>query len=448
MTGAKETENRYLVQFRREFDDLARSGPAWLRELRESAMRRFLELDFPTTRQEDWKYTNISAIANSAFRLAISGDAIEFDVEAVRRLLPGSAGAVRLVFIDGHLSNALSSEVTPGGARAGSIAAFIGSSESSVEAHLARLADYSNHAFTALNTAVVTDGAFIEIPNGAVIDAPIYVVYISTGTGAAATVSHPRSLIIAGHHSQASILEAYIGLGEGRYFTNAVTEIVLGDGAVVAHTKLQQESATSFHIGSLYVSQGRDSSFNSNSIASGGSLVRNDITVVLDGEGADSELNGLYIEKYDQHVDNHTLIDHARPHGSSRENYKGILDGRSTGVFNGSIVVRKDAQKTDARQSNKNLLLSPDAEINTKPQLEILADDVKCSHGATIGHIDQEAIFYMRSRGIDESAARSLMMYAFCNEILERIKPAEVRELASRAVFGRITGGRGISEDL
>jgi len=401
-----------------------------------------------------------------------TGGADAIDIEAARRLLPGGDGAVRLLFVDGHFNRALSSENPPGGAKAGSIAASIGCVEGSVAAHLARSVDYSNHAFTALNTAFLSDGAFIEIASGAVIDVPIYVVYVSTGTGAAASVSHPRSLIVAGHHSQAAIVELYIdrsaecgmpsGGGEekdadlgdreggrksgGRYFTNAVTEIVVGDGAVVSHTNLQQESAAALHIGGLYASLGRDSSFNSNSIALGGTLVRNDISVVLGGEGVDCELNGLYIEKDAQHVDNHTLIDHARPHGSSRENYKGILDGRSTGVFNGSIVVRKDAQKTDARQSNKNLLLSADAEINTKPQLEILADDVKCSHGATIGHIDQEAIFYMRSRGIDEPAARSLMMYAFCNEILERIKPAEVRELMTRQVFNRITGGRWMSE--
>jgi len=446
MTGAKETQSKYLKDLRQEFDGLARTGPEWLREIRESAMRRFLELDFPTTRQEDWKYTNVSAIANGGFRLATGGEGTEFDIEAARQLLPGGGDAVRLVFVDGHFSKALSSENPPGGAKAGSIGALIGCVDGSVEAHLGRSADCSNHAFTALNTAFVTDGAFIEIANGAVIDVPIYIVYVSTGTRAAESVSHPRSLIIAGHHSQGTIVEQYIGLGSGRYFTNAVTESVVGDGAVIGYTKLQQESAAALHVGSLYVRQGRDSSFSSNSTAIGGDLVRNDITIILDGEGADCELNGLYIERDAQHVDNHTLIDHARPHGSSRENYKGILAGRSTGVFNGSIVVRKDAQKTDAKQSNKNLLLSPDAEINTKPQLEILADDVKCSHGATIGHIDQEAIFYMRSRGIDEAAARSLMMYAFCNEIMERIKPAEVREVLTREVFNRVTGGRWMSE--
>src|SRR5215467_1540680 len=209
MMGVKETENKYLVQYRREYEGLARTGPEWLREIRESAMRRFLELDFPTTRQEDWKYTNVSAIANGGFRLA-TGGAGAIDIEAARQLLPGGGDAVRLVFVDGHFSKALSSENLPGGAKAGSIAAFIGCVDGSAEAHLARTADYSNHAFTALNTAFVTDGAFIEIESGAVIDVPIFIVYISTGTGAAEAVSHPRSLIIAGHHSQATIVEQYI----------------------------------------------------------------------------------------------------------------------------------------------------------------------------------------------------------------------------------------------
>jgi Fe-S cluster assembly protein SufD len=317
-----------------------------------------------------------------------------------------------------------------------------------VEATLGRTADYTSNAFTALNTAFLVDGAFVEIASGAIVETPLHLVYISTGGSAKETVSHPRTMILAGDNSQGAVVEHYVALDSGKYFTNAVSEVVAGDGAVLSHTKLQQESAAAYHIGSLYVRQGRNSSFNSHSIAIGGTLVRNDITVVLDGEGAECELNGLYVENEAQHVDNHTLIDHARPHGSSRENYKGILDGRSTGVFNGSIVVRKDAQKTDARQSNKNLLLSRDAEINTKPQLEILADDVKCSHGATIGHIDQDAIFYMRSRGIDESTARSLMMYAFCNEIIERVKCAEIRELIGKAVFARIAGAPASSEDL
>jgi Fe-S cluster assembly protein SufD len=447
MIGAKETQNRYSTEFEREFRETAAAGPAWLQGIRKAAIQKFAELDFPTTRQEDWKYTNVSPIANTAFRLA-GDDASQVAVEAARQLLPASETAARLVFVDGRFSKALSSETASGGTvRSGSIAEFIRSGETAVETQLARSAEYSNHAFTALNTAFLADGAFVEIPGGAVIESPIYLLYISSG-GLPETVTHPRCLIIAGHHSQAAIIEEYIGLGSSRYFTNAVTEIIMGDGSVIDHSKLQREQDAAFHIASLHVRQSRGSSFNSHSIALGGGLVRNDINVVLDGEGAECQLDGLYVENGNQHIDNHTLIDHAKPHGSSRENYKGILDGKTSGVFNGSIVVRKDAQKTDARQSNKNLLLSRDAEINTKPQLEILADDVKCSHGATIGHIDQEAIFYMRSRGIDESAARSLMMYAFCNEIIDRIKPEAIRDLIGKAVFARITGGRGMSEDL
>src|SRR5262245_23290667 len=386
MIGAKETQNRYVKQVEREFEGVAAAGPVWLREIHESAMRRFLELDFPTTRQEAWKYTNVSAIANSGFSLAAAA-ASDADIEAARGILPGGESAARLVFIDGRYSKALSSEGAPGEARFGSLAELIRSAVPAVVANLGRSADYSDHAFTALNTAFLADGAFVEIPGGAVIEAPIYLVYISTGARGREMVCHPRNLIIAGNNSQSAIAEQYIGLGDGSYFTNSVTEIIAADGAVVDHSKLQQESGSAFHVAGLYARQGRDSSLKSYSIALGGALVRNDINVVLDGEGADCQLDGLYIQDEDQHVDNHTLIDHARPHGSSRETYKGILAGRSSGVFNGSIVVRKDAQKTDARQSNKNLLLSRDAEINTKPQLEILADDVKCSHGATIGHI-------------------------------------------------------------
>jgi len=447
MVRAKETQNNYLTEFELKFSKTGVTGPSWLSEIRKAAIQKFAELDFPTTRQEDWKYTNISAIANAAFQLA-AGLGIGVDLEPARQYLYGGEDAARLVFVDGQFSKALSSEKAEGhSVRIGSLAEFIRSAETPIETQLARTADYGNNAFTALNTAFLADGAFVEIAAGALVEAPIYLVHISTG-GPLETVAHPRNLILAGHHSQATIVEQYIGLGASRYFTNAVTEIITGDGAVLDHSKLQQESDAAFHIASLHVRQGRGSTFRSNSIALGGVLVRNDINVVLDGEGAECQLDGLYIENGAQHVDNHTLIDHARPHGSSRETYKGILDGKSTGVFNGSIVVRKDAQKTDARQSNKNLLLSRDAEINTKPQLEILADDVKCSHGATIGHIDQEAIFYMRSRGIDQTTARSLMMYAFCNEIIERIKPAEIQVLISKAVFARITGGQGLSEDL
>jgi Fe-S cluster assembly protein SufD len=500
MTGAKETQNRYLIEFQREFQGFGEAGaeapasnvagqgvarhgvagqgvagqgvagqgltgqgltgqgmarqgmagqrgPTWLQEIRETAIRRFAELDFPTTKQEDWKYTNVSPIAGTAFELAGRGGS-RIDIDAARQLLAASEEGLRLVFVDGQFNKALSSEKPPNGVRIGSIAELFRSAESVIEGQLGRTADFSNNAFTALNTAFVVDGAFVEISSGTVVESPLYLVYIATGGGAQQSVCHPRNMIIAGDNSQATVVERYVSLEPGRYFTNAVTEIIARDGAVVDHVKLQQEAPAAFHVASLHVRQSRDSSFKSYSITLGGTLVRNDINVVLDGEGAECELDGLYIENEAQHVDNHTLIDHARPHGSSRETYKGILDGKSTGVFNGSIVVRKDAQKTDARQSNKNLLLSRDAEINTKPQLEILADDVKCSHGATIGHIDQEAIFYMRSRGIDQSAARSLMMYAFCNEILERIKHAETRDLVSKAVFGRITGGRGISEDL
>jgi len=253
-----------------------------------------------------------------------------------------------------------------------------------------------------------------------------------------ATVSHPRNLILAGDDSQTMIVESYIGLNNALYFTNAVTEIVAGENAVVAHYKLQRESEEAFHISTVQASLNHSSNFSSHSIDLGGALVRNDVNAVLDGKGIECTLDGLYMVAGRQHVDNHTRIDHVKPHCSSRELYKGVLGGRSKGVFNGKIYVHKDAQKTDAKQTNKNLLLSEDAVINTKPQLEIYADDVKCTHGTTIGQLDQEAIFYLRSRGIDLEAARGLLTYAFASEMIGRIKVEPVRAQLEHLLLARL----------
>jgi Fe-S cluster assembly protein SufD len=304
---------------------------------------------------------------------------------------------------------------------AGSLAGALRSDAKLVEPHLARYARFEQNAFTALNTAFAEDGAFVYLPDGTSLKGPIHLLLLSTVPGEA-TVSHPRNLIVVGANSQVSLIESYVGLEGGAYFTNAVTEISAGERSVIEHTKLEREGREGFHIATLDVHQGRGSSFVSSSIATGGALVRNDINVLFNGEGGDCTLNGLYVTGGDQHIDNHTSIDHAKPHCTSRELYKGILDGKSRGVFNGKIIVRKDAQKTNAHQTNKNLLLSQHALVNTKPQLEILADDVKCSHGATIGQLDEEALFYLRTRGIGSEAARNLLTYAFASDIVSRIK--------------------------
>jgi len=307
-----------------------------------------------------------------------------------------------------------------------------------IEAHLARYADYRNQPFVALNTANFEDGLFIQIPKGAVIEKPIILRHASSANGQP-TATHPRNLILAGPDSQATIIEEYTGTGA--YFTNAVTEVVAGDHAVIDHYKLQTESPEAYHVSTLQVQLGRDTNFRSHAINLGGALVRNDINSVL-SEGTECTLNGLYLTAGDQHIDNHTTIDHAKPHAASHELYKGILDGKSSAVFNGKILVRKDAQKTDAKQTNKNLVLSEDAMINTKPELQILADDVRCTHGATIGQLDAEGIFYLQSRGIGREEARNLLIYAFARDIIDRVKVASLRDQLEELLLEKLHGLR------
>jgi Fe-S cluster assembly protein SufD len=437
MTAIKETEGAYLSSFIQNEQRLAASGPAWVHRIRQAALESFAELGFPTTHQEDWKHTSVAPIASAPFEPALYEftDAI---AERIERLPLAHLGCSRLVFVNGHYCRKLSSpETLPKGVKAGSLAAALADGSTALEEHLARYADYRTHSFVALNTAFLEDGAYIEIPKGLVLGKPIYLLFVSDPADQA-TVSHPRNLVIAGQASQVAVIEGYVGLGEEVYFTNAVTEVVASGGAVVDYYKVQQESAPSFHVARLQVHQARSSNVTTHALALGGSLDREEVVTVLDGEGAEALLNGLYVITGQQHVDNHTTIDHAKPHCNSRELYKGLLEGKSTGVFNGKIIVRKDAQKTDSKQSNKNLLLSEDAVVNTKPQLEIFADDVKCTHGATIGQIDAEAIFYLRSRGIAHQEARNLLTYAFANEILERIKYGPLRERLSAGLFARL----------
>jgi len=312
-----------------------------------------------------------------------------------------------------------------------------GAGDEAAAGQLARIAPFDQHAFVALNTAFLDDGAYLKLPAGAIVPQPIHVLFITT-SAAGRPVTHPRVLIVLEPNSQASVVETYAGDPDAAYFTNAVTEIVLGENAVLHHCKVQHESAAAYHIGSMQVRAGRSSTCASHSISLGGALVRNDIVAVLNGEGAECTLNGLYLADGQRLVDNHTTIDHAQPHCASREVYKGILADRARGVFNGKIVVRPDAQKTDAKQTNRALLLSADALINTKPQLEIFANDVKCTHGAAVGQLDDEAVFYLRSRGLGEAAARQLLIHAFAAEVLDRlsIEPirARVEETLRRAV--------------
>jgi Fe-S cluster assembly protein SufD len=439
MMRVKQTSGIYLTNFAELERRLARDGHPWLDQLRRAAIEKYARIGLPTTKLEEWKYTNVAPIAKVRFQTA-SYELGRLSAEKLGHLPVASIseGCSRMVFVNGHYSQQLSSLDLPEAVKAISLAEAIKSQLPAVRAHLARHASYENHAFVALNTAFIEDGAYLEIPSGLILEKPLYLLFISIA-GEQATLSHPRSLIVVGSNSQVKIIEGYVGYGSGVYFTNAVTEIIAGENAVVEHCKLQDEGEAAFHIATVQLHQERSSNLIQHSISLGGSLVRNDVSALLDGEGAECTLNGLYLTAGNQHVDNHTVIVHAKPYGTSRELYKGILGGRSTAIFNGSIIVRKGAQRTDARQVNKNLLLSEDAAINSKPQLEINADDVKCSHGTTIGQIERDSLFYLRARGISCEDARNILTYAFANEVLSQMKISQVRSKLEEILFERLS---------
>jgi Fe-S cluster assembly protein SufD len=434
MTDVMEQKDVYLASFSRLEKSGADNGRSSIHRLRQAAIDHFAEVGFPTLRDEEWRFTNVAPLTRIAFQPApyrLDG----LTAEKVRQLTFGVGEGRRLVFVNGHFSRELSGlQRLPKGVVAASLADILDTHPEWVEPYLAHHARYDQNPFTALNTAFLLDGAFVSIPKGVVVAEPIQLVFLATPTAEPA-VAHPRTLIVAGANSQAAIVETYAALDEGVYFTNGVTEIVLGENAIIDHSKVQRESKEAFHIATQQVHQDRGSNLTSHSVTLGGGLVRNDVNVVLDAEGCECTLNGLYLGHGRQHIDNHTRIDHARPRCASHELYKGILDGKAHGVFNGKIFVHQDAQKTDAKQTNKTLLLSEDAVINSKPQLEIYADDVKCTHGATIGQLDEEAVFYLRSRGIGREAARSLLTYAFANDIISRIKVEPIRAGLERALL-------------
>ena len=426
-----ERLGNYLEVFG-ELEKRTAEPPTWLRSLREGAFVRFCEIGFPTTKDEDWRFTNLSAISQTQFQLA--RDAYEPIVPTTLQpvLVPGAA--CRLVFVNGRFVSALSDlESLPAGVKVSSLADEIARNSSAVEPHLGRYPNVERDAFGALNTAFFEDGAFVYLPRRTVLEAPISLLFISV-PGGEPSMAHPRNLIIAEENSQASIVEDYISLGDGAFFSNVVTELIAGDNAVISHYLIEREDIRALNVSTLFTLQGRSSYVASHSVLVGGALVRNNVHPVLAGEGAECLINGLFIGKGRQHLDNYMLVEHASPHCSSRQFYNGILDDHAHGVFHGRIIVHQDAQKTDAKQTNRNLLLSDNAQIDTKPQLEIYADDVKCTHGATIGQVEEEALFYLRSRGVDEASARALLLYAFASECLDRMSCAPVREYLQKQV--------------
>ncbi len=413
-----------------------------LHAIRRAAFSQFLAKGFPTTRDEEWRFTNVLPIAKSRFAPAAAHMSPPLAKSDIERFALGGLNARRLVFVNGVYSPPLSSLApVPGGAIVSNLGAAIKSHPDNVDKHLTRYAHFDENAFTSLNTAFLRDGAFIYIPDNTIVEEPVHIVFISTDKPDGC-IAHPRNLFVIGKNSQVSVLESYVSVSRTPYFTNAVSEMVLDENAVVEHDKLQDESETAFHVGTIHVHQRSRSNFTSNSISLGGGLVRNNVTVVLDGEGCESTLNGLSLGMHQQLVDNHTTIDHAKPHCNSHELYKSILDGKSRGVFNGKIFVRKDAQKTDAKQTNKTLLLSDDATIDTKPQLEIFADDVKCTHGATVGQLDEEQVFYLRSRGLSNNEARDILTFAFASDVVHRVHSELLREQLDAMIQSRLRKGR------
>jgi Fe-S cluster assembly protein SufD len=420
----REYEETYLAAFA----GANLPGGVRLGRTRQAAIERFGALGFPTTHNEAWKYTNLAPFLKTPYRPAPGSG---FVIAESRVASPGSP---RLIFVNGRFVPEVSSPVALAGLKISSLREALAGG--AIEERIGSVAAFDKNALVALNTAMFQDGALVEIADGAALEAPVELLFVSVADGTP-VVAFPRTLIVAGRDSQAQIVETYSGAD--RCFTNAVTEVLVADGAVIEHYKLQEESEAALHFGMLAVCQGASSSFFSHNIAFGGALARNEIAVILDGAGADCNLNGLYVTGGRQHIDNYTTLDHAQPHTTSHELYKGVLDGSSQAVFHGRIIVRPEAQKTDAIQRNKNLLLSDGAVINTKPQLEIYADDVKCTHGATVGQVDADAIFYLRSRGIPLEEARKLLTYAFTSEVIGAMKLESVRKWLGGRLFERLS---------
>jgi Fe-S cluster assembly protein SufD len=416
----------------------AAPGPQWLAPLRAAGIESFAAQGFPTLDDEDWRFTNVAPLARLGFQPAapVAANGAESQVIA-ESVFAGLAGH-RLVFVNGFFVPALSRlPAASAGVRIESLAAALARDSGLIAQHLGKYAHIEQNTFAALNQAFFSDGAFILVPPGAEIAEPVQLIYISSAQEAGAAIQ-PRNLIIAGANSRFTVVESYLSSSKVPYFTNAVTEILAGDNAHIEHVKLQDEAAAAFHIATIAGEFGRSSQVTVHSFALGGKLSRNNIRAKLAGEGLECILNGLYLTRDEQLADHHMIVEHAQPHCASHEYFNGILDDKSRGVFHGRIYVHPEAQKTDAKQTNKNLLLSDNACADTKPQLEIYADDVKCTHGATVGQLNPESVFYLRSRGMCQETARRMLIHAFAGEIIERIQCGPAREVINRLVWDRL----------
>jgi Fe-S cluster assembly protein SufD len=429
-----EAQDLYLARFEQFLSSRAGTDPQWLTTIRRDAADSFGRLGFPTTRDEEWRFTSVAPITETAFQPAETAAATRAELRPflVRRL-----HCTLLVFVNGRFAPDLSSRAAlPANSVVGSLGETLASDPGLVDPYFTRCAKHDGQAFAALNTAFAEDGAFIHVPAGAVVQDPIHVLYFTTSQ--APVVTHPRTILVVGDHSQVKIVEQYAGAAGDRYFTNAVTEIVGGEQSNVRHYRVQRESLAAHHVSNTAIYLERGAVFTQQSFTLGGALVRNDVSALLDAQHVECTLNGLYLASGRRVVDNHTAIDHARPNCASHEVYKGMLDDHARGVFNGKIFVRQDAQKTDAKQTNQVLLLSDEATIDTKPQLEIFADDVKCTHGATVGQLDEDMMFYLRARGIGKAQARAMLIHAFASDIIDRVSLEPLRESLEETLLGQL----------
>lgn len=409
--------------------------PAWVSELRVEAFENFRALGLPTVKHEEWRWTNLKRIADTDF---VPAEFAEVSEDQLAPYLIEGADEIRLVFVNGHYADKLSKvPAIPDGLVIQPVSRVLGSDEG-LQVKLARFAE-PTQPFTALNTALFVDGAYIRAGNSLTVETPIHVIYVSTDSDTPA-VSSPRTLVLAGESSELRVVESFVGLGDKPRFVNAVTEIVAKGNAQVRHVKLLRESEATSHVSWNELNVERDANVTSNSINLDAGLARNDVHAVLTAEGANCTLNGLVLGRDSQHFDNHIVVDHVRPHGTSNQLYRAVVDDKSRSVFAGKVIVRQGANGTDAQQQNNNLLLSDDAKVDTKPQLEIYTDDVKCSHGATSGQLDPEAIFFLRCRGIDEKHSRNLLTYAFANDVIEHIKIDPVRLALEKIMTERFAG--------
>ncbi|MCZ6916152.1 MAG: Fe-S cluster assembly protein SufD [Gemmatimonadetes bacterium] len=438
MTATRTSDGTaHFVDRHKEFSANGAGGtPEWLKHLREVAIERFAEQGFPTTRQEEWRLTSVKRIAEHPFALPHAADTMTPD-QLTPFLLP-SEEPVRLVFVNGIFVPGLSHTASlPAGVQVRNLAAALAEDAPLIEKHLGKHADMDRNPFTALNTAFVGDGAFVYVPANTLVEQPVECVFFST-SGEEPVMSHPRNLVVVENGGRLAFIETYGGTARRPYLTNAVTEVVVGDNARVDCYRIQREGEQAFHIATTTSTQGRDSRYSLTPIVLGASLSRHYILMGMNGEGGEGTLNGLYLMSGDQHVDHNTVIDHAVPHCDSHEYFNGVLAGRSHAVFSGKIVVRPGAQKTDSKQTNNNLLLSDDARADSQPQLEIYADDVRCTHGATLGPLDEDALFYLRTRGLDRERANALLTYGFGVEILNRVALPELRERLDTLVKERL----------